>query len=83
VNQLPVLGTPWIFNLSMENAGRWTNGSVIDPSNGNIYKCSLIYHPADGGKYLQEILEIRGQLLIFSGSQYWRRATREEAETLR
>ena len=82
VNQLPVFGTPWIFNLSMESPGRWINGSVIDPSNGSIYKCSLIHHPADGKKFPQETLEIRGQYLVFSGSQYWRRASREEAGAL-
>jgi uncharacterized protein (DUF2147 family) len=83
VNQMPVLGTPWIYNLSMESTGRWTNGHVIDPVNGNIYKCSLFYHPADGRRFERETLEIRGQLLVFSGSQYWRRATREEASALR
>jgi uncharacterized protein (DUF2147 family) len=83
VNQLPVLGTPWIFNLSMESPGKWTNGNVINPISGSIYRCSIIYHPADGRKFMQEALEIRGQLLVFSGSQYWRRATREEAGALR
>jgi uncharacterized protein (DUF2147 family) len=83
VNQLPILGTPWIFGLSQEGPGRWANGNVIDPSKGSIYRCSISYHPADGKKFMQEALEIRGQLLFFSGSQYWRRATREEASALR
>ena len=83
VNTLPVLGTPWIFGLRMENPGSWTGGNVINPSNGNMYRCSIIHHPADGRRYPQEALEMRGQLLIFSGSQYWRRATREEASSLR
>jgi uncharacterized protein (DUF2147 family) len=82
VNQLPLLGPPWIFGLRMESSGRWTNGNVINPEDGNMYKCSLIHHPADGKKFLQETLEIRGQLLFFSGSQYWRRATREQASAL-
>ena len=82
VNQLFKLGTPWIFGLSMESPGRWTGGHVIDPSNGSIYRCSIIYHPADGKKFQQEALEIRGQVLFFSGSQYWRRATLEEASAL-
>jgi uncharacterized protein (DUF2147 family) len=83
VNQMGVLGTPWIFGLSMESPGRWSGGHVIDPSNGSIYRCTLIHHPADGNRYRYETLEIRGQLLVFSGSQYWRRATREEAAALR
>jgi len=82
VNQLPLLGTPWIFGLRRESPGTWTNGNVINPEDGNMYKCSLIHHPADGKKFKQEALEIRGQLLVFSGSQYWRRATREQASAL-
>ena len=83
VNQLPVFGPPWIFGLSMESPGRWTNGNVINIGDGNMYKCSIIYHPADGKKFKQEALEIRGQLLFFTGSQYWRRSTLEEASALR
>jgi len=82
VNQLPLFGTPWIFGLRMEKPGHWTNGNVINPEDGKMYKCSIIYHPADGKKFKQEALEIRGQLLIFSASQYWKRATREEASSL-
>jgi len=82
VNQLPVLDQPWIFGLRMESPGHWANGNVINIEDGNMYKCSLIYHQADGKKFKQEALEIRGQLLFFSGSQYWRRATREEASAL-
>jgi uncharacterized protein (DUF2147 family) len=81
-NQLPLLGTPWIFGLRRESPGRWTNGNIINPEDGNMYKCTLIHHPADGKKFKQEALEIRGQLLVFSGSQYWKRATREEASAL-
>jgi uncharacterized protein (DUF2147 family) len=66
----------------MESPGHWTNGNVINIEDGNMYKCSLIHHSADGKKFKQEALEIRGQLLFFSGSQYWRRATREEASAL-
>jgi len=83
VNQLPVFGTPWLFGLRLEKPGYWTNGSIINPEDGNMYKCSVIHHPADGKKYKQETLEVRGQLLVFSGSQYWQRATREEAGALR
>jgi len=83
VNQLPLFGTPWMFNLRMESPGRWTNGNIVNPEDGNMYKLSLIHHPADGKKFQQETLEVRGQLLFFSGSQYWRRATQEEASSLK
>jgi uncharacterized protein (DUF2147 family) len=82
VNQLPLLGTPWMFGLTMKNPGHWADGHIVNPEDGNMYKLSLIYHPADGKKFQQEMLEVRGQLLFFSGSQYWRRATREEASSL-
>jgi len=82
VSQLPLLGTPWIFGLRRESPGKWTNGNIVNPEDGNMYKLTLIYHQADGKKFQQEALEIRGQLLFFSGSQYWKRATREEASSL-
>jgi uncharacterized protein (DUF2147 family) len=85
VNELPILGTPWIFNLRMESTGHWTNGYIVNPDDGNIYKLSLTYHPADGGKFPHETLEMHGQLLHLplAVSQYWRRATREEAGALK
>jgi hypothetical protein len=82
VNQLPLFGTPWMFGLTMKSPGHWADGFIVNPEDGNMYKLSLIYHPADGKKFQQETLEVRGQLLFFSGSQYWRRATREEASSL-
>jgi uncharacterized protein (DUF2147 family) len=84
VNEMQVLGSPWIFGLQREESGRWTNGFVIDPSNGNIYKCKLIHHPADGKRYKTETMEMRGEIgLGIGASQNWRRATRAEAASLR
>jgi len=85
VNELPILGPPWIFGLGMEGPGHWTNGYIINPDDGNMYKLSLKHHPADGGKFHHETLEIHGQLLhlALSVSQHWRRATREEASALK
>jgi uncharacterized protein (DUF2147 family) len=84
VNEMPVLGTTWIFGLQREESGHWINGFVIDPSNGTVYKCRIIYHPADGKKYKTETLEMRGEIgLGIGGSQNWQRATREQASVLR
>jgi uncharacterized protein (DUF2147 family) len=84
VNQMPVLGSPWIFGLRRESPGVWLNGNVIDPSNGNIYKCKITYHPADGKKFKDEAMELRGEIgLGIGGSQFWIRATREQIDTLR
>jgi len=82
VNQLPLFGTPWIFGLRMESPGHWTKGYIVNPEDGNMYELTLTYHPADGKKFQQETLEVRGWVLFFSGRQYWRRATREEASSL-
>jgi len=85
VNELPILGTPWIFDLRMESPGHWTNGYIINPDDGNMYKLTLTYHPADGKKFHNETLEMHGQLLHLglAVSQYWRKATHEEAGALK
>jgi len=82
-NQLPIFGTPWLFGLSMESPGRWSKGNIINPEDGNMYNCSLIHHPSDGKKFEQEALEVRGQYLFISVSQYWLRTTREGASALK
>ncbi|MDR1949941.1 MAG: DUF2147 domain-containing protein [Spirochaetaceae bacterium] len=84
VNQLPVIGTPWIFGLNMDKAGQWSGGNVIDPDTGNIYKCRITYRPADGNRYKVDTLEMRGEIGLGIGrSQFWRKSTRTEAEGLR
>jgi hypothetical protein len=83
VNLMPVLGTTWFFDFRMEKAGRWVGGSIINAEDGSMYRAELTYHPIDGKRYKVETLEVRGFLLFFSGAQYWRRCTREEAMSLR
>jgi uncharacterized protein (DUF2147 family) len=83
VNQMIVVGTPWIFGLIREKEGRWVNGNVIDPTDGNIYKCKIIFHAADGKKFISDTLEIRGEIGLGIGrSQYWQKTSREIAATL-
>jgi uncharacterized protein (DUF2147 family) len=83
-NQQPVLGTPWIYGLSMEKAGQWSGGSIIDPETGNLYKCKISYHAADGKKYKTDTLEMRGEIGLGLGrSMFWLKASREEALSLR
>jgi uncharacterized protein (DUF2147 family) len=84
VNRMPTLGSPWIFGLRMESPGVWLGGNIIDPSNGNMYKCKITYHAADGKKFKNEAMELRGEIgLGIGGSQLWIRATREQIDTLR
>jgi uncharacterized protein (DUF2147 family) len=80
VSELPMVGTPWIFGLSAEQPGQWSRGHIIDPTNGSLYKCRIIYHGADGGRYKADTLEMRGEIGFGIGrSQFWRRTTRELA----
>ena len=84
VNQMTVVGTPWIFSLSMDKPGAWSGGNIIDPDNGKMYKCKITYRPRDGKKYMTDVLEMRGEIGLGIGrSQYWRRSTREDASGIR
>ncbi|MDR3238867.1 MAG: DUF2147 domain-containing protein [Clostridiales bacterium] len=83
VNRMPFLGSPWIFGLRMESPGVWLGGNIIDPSNGNMYKCKITHHAADGKKFKTEVMELRGEIgLGIGGSQLWIRATREQIDAL-
>jgi len=84
VSHLRVVGTPWIFGLSMSQPGTWSGGNVIDADAGKMYKCKIIFHAADGKKYKTDVLEMRGEIGLGIGrSQYWRKATKAEAEGVR
>jgi uncharacterized protein (DUF2147 family) len=84
VNELPVVGTPWIFGLSLDTIGYWSGGNVINPQDGNMYKCKIIYHPKDRGKYTIDTLEVRGEIGLGIGrSQFWQRSSPQQAASLR
>ncbi len=75
VNKMKLLGTPWIFGLSKKSEGEWQGGSIIDPADGAMYKCKITYRPADGKKFAEERLEMRGEIGFGIGrSQFWLRA---------
>jgi uncharacterized protein (DUF2147 family) len=83
VNQLFVIGTPWIFGLSSEKTGEWSGGYVINPEDGKIYKCKIIYRAADGKKYKTDVLEMRGEIGLGIGrSQFWQKSDSETAGSL-
>ncbi|MDR2186070.1 MAG: DUF2147 domain-containing protein [Treponema sp.] len=77
VSQMPVVGTTWIFGLSLHRTGEWRGGNIINPEDGSMYGCRITYHPADGGRYKEDTLEVRGTIGPIGRSQYWRRLTRE------
>ena len=83
VNKMPVVGTPWIIGLSMEKPGEWINGHVVNPEDGRMYKCKIIFRTADGKKYKTDVLEMRGEIGLGIGrSQYWRKTDLETASSL-
>ena len=83
VNQMKVVGSPWIFGLSLDKQGQWTGGNVIDPSDGNMYKCKMIFHAAGTGKFKSDTLEMRGEIGFGIGrSQYWQKTDRQTACSL-
>jgi uncharacterized protein (DUF2147 family) len=83
VREMTVVGTPWIFGLTVDRPGFWKDGSIIDPDNGTMYGCEITFHGVDGKKYPADTLEMRGKVGPFGRSQFWQRATREEASALR
>jgi uncharacterized protein (DUF2147 family) len=83
VNAMPVAGTPWIYGLTRRNPGDWGGGTIINPEDGKMYNCRVIYHPADGKKYTVDTLETRGEIGLGIGrSQYWRKSDQQSASSL-
>ena len=83
VSEMTVVGTPWIFGLTMDRAGVWSGGNVIDPDEGRMYGCRITFRAMDGNKYKTDTLEMRGTIGPFGRSQFWQKATREQASALR
>jgi len=83
VSAMNVVGTRWIFGLREDKTGVWSGGHIIDPSDGKMYGCKITFHPQDGKKYKIDTLEMRGTVGPFWRSQFWQRASPEEASALR
>jgi uncharacterized protein (DUF2147 family) len=61
----PIQGLEFLWDFTQKDQTSWTNGQLLDPKNGKIYKGSIKL--IDGGKKL----ELRGYWGIFSRSQTW------------
>jgi uncharacterized protein (DUF2147 family) len=84
VSKMTVVNTPFIFGLKMKAEGQWEGGNIIDPKDGKMYKCKIVFHAADKKKYLKDALEMRGEIGLGIGkSQLWERTTEEEIAALR
>jgi uncharacterized protein (DUF2147 family) len=84
VNQMTVVGTPWIFGLSSSKPGEWSGGSIVNAEDGKMYKCKITYRAADGKKYMTDVLEMRGEIGLGIGrSQFWQKSDQQTASSLR
>jgi uncharacterized protein (DUF2147 family) len=84
VNQMRVVGTPWIFGLRQDKEGQWSGGNIINPADGSMYKCKITFRKANGNRYKTDTLEMRGEIGLGIGrSQFWKKATQVEAARLR
>lgn len=84
LEEMPLCGTTWIYDLTKNKSGQWSGGRIIDPNDGNRYKCKITFRAADGKKYKVDTLEMRGEIGLGIGrSQYWQKATKEEASALK
>ena len=87
VNQMKVVGTSWIFGLTIDKTGEWSGGNIIDPTDGKMYKCKIIFrsagHKAGRTEYKSDMLEMRGEIGLGIGrSQFWQKTDAETAITL-
>ena len=83
VNQMSLVGTPFIYNLEKKSEGAWHNGYIVAPDTGKYYYCKITFRPKDGKKYKTDCLEMRGEIGLGIGrSQIWQKTTQEETQTL-
>jgi len=86
VNQMQIAGPPWIFGLKRHAEGEWRDGNIIDPSDGSMYGCRVIFHPAGnkvGSRTFQiDTLEMRGNFGPIARSQFWRKSDQQTASNL-
>ncbi len=79
VSKMKVVGTPWIYGLKKKAVGQWEGGYIIDPGKGDLYNCKITFRSADGKKFKNDVLEMRGEIGLGIGrSQYWQRTTEAE-----
>lgn len=60
----PIKGLLIVWDLKKDGE-RWSNGQILDPDDGKVYKCRVT--PIEGGKKL----EVRGSFAFFSKTQTW------------
>jgi len=81
--EMQMVGTDWIYNMVKLSEGVWGKGSIVDPGDGSRYSCKITFHAADQKKYDIDTLEMRGSIGPIGRSQFWKKATEEEARGIR
>jgi uncharacterized protein (DUF2147 family) len=81
---MTVVGTPWIFGLSPDRPGQWSGGNIINPEDGRIYHCKVIFRAAgSSNRFRADTLEVRGEIGLGIGrSQFWQKTDRQTASGL-
>jgi len=84
IKEMFVVGeVPWIFGLKSDKPGEWHGGNIVNPEDGKMYKCRMVFRAADGKKFHADTLEMRGEIGLGIGrSQFWRKTDRETASSL-
>ena len=83
VSQMPLVGTPFIFNLEKKSEGSWHNGYIIAPDTGKYYYCKVNFKAKDGKRYKVDSLEMRGEIGLGIGrSQIWIKTTERETKKI-
>jgi uncharacterized protein (DUF2147 family) len=83
VSEMTVVGNIWMWGLALDQAGQWSGGNIIDPDTGNMYGAKVTFRRADGSRYKVDTLEMRGSIGPIGRSQFWTKASKDEAAGLR
>ncbi len=83
VSHMPLVGTPFIYNLYEKSENYWKGGYIIDPGDGKYYYCKITFCKADGKKYKEDMLKMRGEIGLGIGrNQWWVRSSYDEVKEL-
>lgn len=73
MHNAPIIGLVIMNNFKQLQANNWGDGTIVDPSSGNVYSCKFSLS-ADG-----KIMKVRGFIgvSLLGRTQYWVRQTEE------
>ena len=85
LDKKPIFGPTWIYGLKNAGRGRWKRGYIINPDDGNCFRCKITFCKADGKRYKRDYIKMRGSLrgIGIGITQLWPAATKAEASGIR